>query len=139
MKKHRLSKAKNQTYHFKKRCDERLGVQIDRKLIQRRIKEQKFDEKFYFLDRQSNRVSRYRYKFQDKWYIIPYDKNTHKVITIFEDNKQDIVIETKTDINNKNIKSKLLNLLQKLIQYFKKLLYSFKSHVASIVSLNKLI
>ena len=139
MKKHRLSKAKNQTYHFKKRCDERLGVQIDRKLIQRRIKEQKFDEKFYFLDRQSNRVSRYRYKFQDKWYIIPYDKNTHKVITIFEDNKQDIVIETKTDINNKNIKRKLLNLLQKLIQYFKKLLYSFKSHVASIVSLNKLI
>lgn len=121
MKKHRTTKAKNQTYHFKRRCDERLGVQIDRKLIQRRIKEQKFDEQFYFLDRQSNRVSRYRYKFQDKWYIIPYDKNTHKVITIFEDNKQDVVIETKTDINNKNIKRKLLNLLQKLIQYFKKI------------------
>lgn len=121
MKKHHITKAKNQTYHFKKRCDERLGVQIDRKLIQRRIKEQKFDEQFYFLDRQSNRVSRYRYKFQDKWYIIPYDKNTHKVITIFEDNKQDVVIETKTDINNKNIKRKLLNLLQKLIQYFKKI------------------
>lgn len=66
MKKHRISKAKNQTYHFKKRCDERLGVQIDRKAIQRRIMEQKFDEQFYFLDRQSNRVSRYRYKFQDK-------------------------------------------------------------------------
>lgn len=126
MKKHRLSKAKNQTYHFKKRCDERLGVQIDRKLIQRRIKEQKFDEQFYFLDRQSNRVSRYRYKFQDKWYIIPYDKNTHKVITIFEDNKQDIVIETKTDINNKNIKRKLLNLLQKLIQYFKNIVISIQ-------------
>ena len=73
MKKHRTTKAKNQTYHFKKRCDERLGVQIDRKLIQRQIKEQKFDEQFYFLDRQSNIVSRYRYKFQDKWYIIPYE------------------------------------------------------------------
>lgn len=125
MKKHRTTKAKNQTYHFKKRCDERLGVQIDRKLIQRRIKEQKFDEQFYFLDRQSNRVSRYRYKFQDKWYIIPYDKNTHKVITIFEDNKQDI-IEPKTDINNKNIKKKLLNLLQKLIQYFKNIVISIQ-------------
>lgn len=126
MKKHRTTKAKNQTYHFKKRCDERLGMQIDRKLIQRRIKEQKFDEQFYFLDRQSNRVSKYRYKFQDKWYIIPYDKNTHKVITIFEDNKQDVVIETKTDINNKNIKRKLLNLLQKLIQYFKNTVISIQ-------------
>lgn len=124
MKKNRLSKAKNQTYHFKKRCDERLGVQIDRKAIQRRIKAQKYDEQFYFLDRQSNRVSRYRYRFQDKWYIIPYDKNTHKVITIFEDNKQNTVIETKTDINNKNIKKKLLNLLQKLIQYFKNITIS---------------
>lgn len=126
MKKHRTTKAKNQTYHFKKRCDERLGVQIDRKLIQRRIKEQKFDEQFYFLNRQSNRVSRYRYKFQDKWYIIPYDKNTHKVITIFEDYKQDIVIEPKTNINNKNIKKKLLNLLQKLIQYFKNIVISIQ-------------
>lgn len=79
MKKHRISKAKNQTYHFKKRCDERLGAQIDRKAIQKHIKEQKFSENFYFLDRQSNRVTRYRYKFQNTWYIIPYDKNTHKV------------------------------------------------------------
>ena len=95
MKKYRTSKAKCQTHHFKKRCDERLGVQIDRKAIQRRIKEHKFDENFYLLGRQSNRVTRYRYRFQDKWYIIPYDKNTHKVITIFEDNNQDFVTETK--------------------------------------------
>ncbi|MCD7878959.1 MAG: hypothetical protein LUG16_03385 [Candidatus Gastranaerophilales bacterium] len=27
MKKQRRTKAKNQTYHFKKRCDERLGIQ----------------------------------------------------------------------------------------------------------------
>lgn len=51
MKKHRSSKAKNQTYHFKKRCDERLRLQIDRKSIQRRIKSQKYDENFYLLDR----------------------------------------------------------------------------------------
>lgn len=90
MAKHRNSKAKNQTTHFKRRCDERLGLQIDRKTIQRRIRDNKFDENFYFLDRQSNRVTRYRYKFNNKWYIIPYDKNTHKVITVFEDKKQDI-------------------------------------------------
>ncbi len=119
MKKNRLSKAKNQTYHFKKRCDERLGVQIDRKAIQRRINEQKFDEHFYFLNKQSNRVSRYRYRFQDKWYIIPYDRNTHKVITIFEDNKQDIFTETKTDIITKNTKKNPFNWFQKLIQCFK--------------------
>ena len=69
MKKYRISKAKNQTYHFKKRCDKRIGTQIDRKAIQRRIKEQNYDENFYFLNRQSNRVTRYRYKYQDKWYI----------------------------------------------------------------------
>ena len=93
MKKNRISKAKNQTYHFKKRCDKRIGTQIDRKAIQRRIKEQNYDENFYFLNRQSNRVTRYRYKYQDKWYIIPYDKNTHKVITIFEDKFQDDPID----------------------------------------------
>ena len=90
MAKHHRSKSKNQTFHFKKRCNERLGVQINRKAIQRRIQNKSFDENFYFLDRQSNRVTRYKYKFNNKWYIIPYDKNTHKVITIFEDKKQDI-------------------------------------------------
>lgn len=120
MKKHHTTKAKNQTYHFKKRCDERLGVQIDRKLIQRRIKEQKFDEQFYFLDRQSNRVSRYRYKFQDKWYIIPYDKNTHKVITIFEDRKQDIMPPTPTnEILPQNLKWNVVNWLKALLKLVK--------------------
>lgn len=120
MKKYRKTKAKNQTYHFKKRCDERLGVQIDRKSIQRRIKAQKYDENFYLLDRQSNRVTRYRYKFQDKWYIIPYDKNTHKVITIFEDNKQDIVLETETGvIAQQNMENNSISWLQKIIQFVK--------------------
>lgn len=127
MKKNRSSKAKNQTYHFKKRCDERLGIQIDRKLIQRRIKAQKYDEYFYFLDRQSNRVSRYRYKFQDKWYIIPYDKNTHKVITIFEDNKQDTVLETKPKITNQSSKNYFKNWLQKFIRFFKSFKVSFQN------------
>lgn len=81
----RYTKAENQTVHFQKRSLARVGVLLDRKDIQRRIKEQKYSENFYFLDKQSNRVSRYRYKYGDKWYIIPYDKNRHKVITIFED------------------------------------------------------
>ena len=87
--------------------------------------EQKFDEQFYFLDRQSNRVSRYRYKFQDKWYIIPYDKNTHKVITIFEDNKQDTVLETKPEIANQSSKNYFAKLLQNLIKFFKNITISF--------------
>ena len=119
IKKHRISKAKNQTYHFKKRCDERLGVQIDRKAIQKHIKEQKFSENFYFLDRQSNRVTRYRYKFQNTWYIIPYDKNTHKVITIFEDNNQDITMETQTKIIKQSISDNTMSWLQKIIQFIK--------------------
>ena len=121
MKKYRSSKAKNQIYHFKKRCDERLGVQIDRKSIQRRIKSQKYDENFYLLDRQSNRVTRYRYKFQDKWYIIPYDKNTHKVITIFEDKKQDIILEIKLQNKDECLSSKKYKWFEKIIQFFKNL------------------
>lgn len=107
MAKRRFSKAKNQAYHFKMRCEERLGCQVDRKLIQRKIKEHRYDENFYLLDRQTNRVTRYRYKFNNEWYIIPYDKDRHKVITIFKDKKQDIVhqetainIETKKESSN---------------------------------------
>ena len=121
MKKHRTSKSKNQTYHFKKRCDERLGIQIDRKFLQRRIKEQKFDENFYLLDRQSNRVTRYRYRFQDKWYIIPYDKNTHKVITIFEDNKQDFLSVEKAENIYQTSTKNSIGWIENFIQFIKKL------------------
>ena len=114
MKKHNMSKAKNQTRHFKRRCDERIGIQIDRKAIQRRIRNQKFDNNFYKLDKQSNRVTRYRYKFQDKWYIIPYDKNTHKVITIFEDKKQDI-------------KKEIIKIEESRLSYFDKLINFFRN------------
>ncbi len=123
MKKQRKTKAKNQTYHFKKRCDERLGVQIDRKAIQRRIQSQKYDEGFYMLDRQSNRVTRYRYKFHDKWYIIPYDKNTHKVITIFEDRRQDTISQTQIEeIAPQSLKWNLVNCLNKLLNIVKSLI-----------------
>ena len=70
MKRNRTTKAQNQTIHFKRRCAERLGFQLDRKSIQLRIKLQKFDENFYLLDKQLNRVTRYRYKFDNKWYVI---------------------------------------------------------------------
>ena len=126
MKKRRSSKAKNQTYHFKKRCDERLGVQIDRKSIQRRIKSQKYDENFCLLDRQSNRVTRYRYKFQDKWYIIPYDKNTHKVITIFEDRKQDIILETMIAEKEVFLTNKNIGWIEKIFQFFQNLKIFYK-------------
>lgn len=122
MKRRRSSKAKNQTYHFKVRCEQRLGVQIDRKSIQHRIKKQNFDENFYLLGRQSNRVTRYRFKFQDKWYIIPYDKNTHKVITIFEDKKQDIIKEKiETEIAPQVSTGKSLTCFEKFIQTIKRL------------------
>ena len=39
MKKKRISKAKNQTYHSKKRCDKRIGTQIDRKTIQKALED----------------------------------------------------------------------------------------------------
>ena len=101
-----------------------MGVQIDRKSIEQRIKKQKFDEDFYLLGRQSNRVTKYRFRFEDKWYIIPYDKNTHKVITIFEDRKQDIIVEEKIKTENAPQVSteKTLNWFEKIIKIFKRLL-----------------
>ena len=125
MRKHRNTKAENQTYHFKKRCEERLGVQVDRKSVQRRIRNREFDENFYLLNKQSNRVTRYRYKFQNVWYIIPYDKNTHKVVTIFEDNFQDIANKT-SQIPDKQIPTnmcaalceKIITELQKFLRFF---------------------
>lgn len=119
MKKRRNSKAKNQTFHFKKRCDERLGTQIDRKALQRRIREHNFDENFYVLNKQSNRVTRYRYKFQDKWYIIPYDKNTHKVITIFPDRKQELLLDYPTEVADNNIENNSEHWYEKLLKLFK--------------------
>ncbi|MGN0192470.1 MAG: hypothetical protein ACI4CY_02965 [Candidatus Gastranaerophilaceae bacterium] len=124
MRKHRNTKAENQTYHFKKRCEERLGVQVDRKSVQRRIRNREFDENFYLLNKQSNRVTRYRYKFQNVWYIIPYDKNTHKVVTIFEDKFQDIVNEA-PQIPDKQIPTnifaalfvKIITELQKFLRF----------------------
>ena len=135
MKKHHRSKAKNQTYHFKKRCNERLGMQIDRKALQRRIREQKLDEKLYVLNKQFNRVTRYRYKFQDKWYIIPYDKNTHKVITIFEDKIQDVTIQSSAAdipqyISNNHDKPK--NWLKIFIQLLKSYIILVKKFIISV-------
>lgn len=117
MKKKHISKGKCQVFHFKKRCDERIGEQVDRKALQRRIREKNYGDDFYFLDRQSNRVSRYRYKYHDVWYIIPYDKNTHKVVTIFKDNKQDIKPELK-EVN----RSKIARIFDKLINFILKFL-----------------
>ena len=119
MRKHRRTKAQNQTYHFKLRCNERLGVQIDRKTIQRRIKERKFDEEFYLLNKQSNRVTRYRYRFENKWYIIPYDKNTHKVITIFEDRIQDIILSSESEPIIQSTKLSVFNWFKKVFEFIK--------------------
>lgn len=121
MRKHRRTKAQNQTCHFKKRCEERLGVQIDRKTIQRRIKEKNFDEDFYLLNKQSNRVTRYRYKFENKWYIIPYDRNTHKVITIFEDRMQDIILSSETEPIVKSTKFSFVCFVKLIIEFVRKL------------------
>lgn len=122
MAKRRRSKAQNQTYHFKRRCDERIGAQIDRKAIQKRIKANKYDNDFYFLNRQSNRVTRYRYKHEGVWYIIPYDKNTHKVITIFEDRKQDtapkeFIAETKENVKTTNLLERFSAWLQNFFSF----------------------
>lgn len=134
MRKRRKSKANNQTFHFQRRCEERLGIQLNRKEIMKRIQTGLFDDEFYFLNRQSNRVTRYRYKYRDIWYIIPYDKNTHKVITIFKDNKQDI---PKIDSINSS-KNPIQNFADKIKELLLKLFKNGLSKFGRVCSSNKI-
>ena len=55
-----------------------------------------------------------------------YDKNTHKVITIFEDRKQDIILETMIAEKEVFLSNKNIGWIEKIFQFFQNLKIFYK-------------
>ena len=72
------SKKKNVKIHFQKRSLERVGVLLNEKVIVNLIQENKLE----FIERQSNRITVWRYVFMDKTYRVVYDKQRKQIVTI---------------------------------------------------------
>lgn len=83
-KKRKYNKKENQVFHFQNRCIQRLGKLIDRKELIRRIQ----DNELELIRRDSNRVTVWKYMFEDKPYTVVYDKLRKQVVTIYEFKEQ---------------------------------------------------
>lgn len=64
----KMTKKQSQHIHFDKACMERLGHYIDQDIIIKQIK----NNELTLIDRQSNRVTRWKYVEDDKEYMICY-------------------------------------------------------------------
>ncbi len=82
--KSRTSKKKAQNTHFITSCRQRLGQVLDPKIITSQIKKGTLE----LIDKQSHRVSRYKYIFEEKEYMICYDTFRKQPITIFPYSKE---------------------------------------------------
>ena len=83
------SKKKALKLHFQNRSLERVGILLDTKELIRLIqKNNSNSENLIFLKRQSNRVSKYLFKFKEKEFYLFYDKERKALITIFEKDKE---------------------------------------------------
>ena len=78
------SKRKAIKSHFQRRSLERIGVLLDDKELVKKIQANELE----FVERQSNRVSVFRYKFCEKSYRLVYDKTRKQIITILFENKE---------------------------------------------------
>lgn len=76
--KKKQSKKEAQRLHFEKRSLERVGVVLDRKEIIRQIQNGQLE----FYEKQSNRVSLFKYFFNGEEYRIVYDRERKQVVTI---------------------------------------------------------
>lgn len=81
MKKKKNTKRDNERFHFERRCIERIGVLLNRKEIIRKIKANELE----FIKRQSNRITIWRYSFQNVNYKVIYDKSRAQVVTIYKE------------------------------------------------------
>ena len=80
-----LSKKRRQTSHAKRRFKQRLGRVLTNKLTNEIIKAIQTG-KAEFVEKQSNRVSKFEY---NDWVII-YDKNRKTIITAWEKDSEKI-------------------------------------------------
>ena len=71
-------KKLSQGTHFSIACLERVGMILDHDYIVRKIQNKELE----FVDKQSNRITRWKYKVNDKEYILVYDKDRKQLVTI---------------------------------------------------------
>lgn len=72
------NKKKAIKVHFQRRSLERIGVLLDEKELVKKIQNNELE----FIERQSNRITVFRYKYQNKIYRLVYDKTRKQIVTI---------------------------------------------------------
>lgn len=72
------NKKKSVQSHFFRRSIERVGVLLNEKELIRKIQNNELE----FVERQSNRVTVFRYEYNGKKYRLVYDKNRKQIVTI---------------------------------------------------------
>lgn len=78
------SKKKAIKTHFQRRSLERIGILLDEKDLIKKIQNNELE----FVEKQSNRVTVFRFSYQDKIYRLVYDKTRKQIITVlFEKEK----------------------------------------------------
>lgn len=88
-----MSKSKSQISHFKKRCASRIGFELSDNTIQIIVrgiqgtisKEELFNNRIsdiVFLEAQSNRITKWQMKYNEKIYHVIYDKQRKTMVTI---------------------------------------------------------
>ena len=67
-----------QQIHFRKACIKRVGQILDDQVLVKSIQNQELE----FIDRQSNRITRWKYSHNNNDFMIIYDKDRKQVVTI---------------------------------------------------------
>lgn len=80
-KKKNLSKKKCQQDHFSKRCIDRIGYQLTQTTVEKIIQDIQ-EGKLEFVEKQSNRISKFKYEVLDKSFILVYDRQRKTLVTI---------------------------------------------------------
>ena len=81
-KKPKVSKVSAEKYHFQVRCLQRLGFLIDHDELVKQIQ----SNKLKLHSRQSNRVTKWYWEKNGKTYIVVYDKERKRVVTVLYHN-----------------------------------------------------
>ena len=76
--KKKTGKRRTVQTHFANACLKRVGVLLDEKEIVQKLQNQQLD----FIDRQSNNITKWKYVFNEKEYMLIYNKQYKQLVTI---------------------------------------------------------
>ena len=72
------TKYRTQQIHFQNACLARVGEVLDNKELSGLVQQNKME----FIDRQSNNITRWKYTYKEKDYMLIYNKQYKQVVTI---------------------------------------------------------